>query len=264
MSVEPFTFGIPLIARAAAADWGRIEALLGLTLRSLAAQSDRAFDVVLCGHDRPTFEPGLPVTFLQADWPVGAMRADNLDRGRKVQRINEAVLAAGGGLLMFVDADDWVDTRLVVTARATLVPGDLGGVIGTGFACDVGSGHALPIPHPDAFADGFDRLCGSSIVARLDPAAGDDLHRDPYRVLHEHYRFAECCAAIGARCRGLDVTGAYVVNTAANHSETHGPFADWRRAFNATVAAQGILCDDGFLARFGLTRDHVAGLAPSV
>lgn len=263
MSVERFTFGIPLVARAVAGDWARVEALLTLTLRSLAAQEDPAFAVIVCGHDRPAFETARPFAFLRADWPAEAVRADNLDRGRKVQRINEAVLAAGGGLLMFLDADDWVDTRLVAAARATLAPGDLGGVIASGFACDVVSGRALPIPNAEAFSEGFDRLCGSSVVARLDPGAADDLHRDPYRVLHEHYRFAELCRAEGARVRRLDVAGAYVVNTAANHSERHGPFAEWRRSFNAVVAGSGRVMDDAFLGQFGLTREQLAGFASS-
>ncbi len=251
MSAEPFTFGIPLIARAAAADWPLVEALLALTLKSLAAQGERDVRVIVAGHDHPDIEPAVSFDFLQADWPVAAVRADNLDRGRKVQAINEAVLAAGGGLLMFVDADDWVDTSLVVTARATMLPGQTGAVIERGYAIDLREGRALPIPHT-AFDRGFDRLCGSSVVARLDPSAGEALHRDPYAVLHEHYRFAEFSRELGALCRPLDVCGAYVVNTSANHSEAHGPFTAWRRRFNEAVARDGLVVDERFLSRFGL------------
>ena len=56
MSGEPFTFGIPLIARAAAQDWPLVQALLGLTLRSLAGQGDRDFRVIVAGHERPTID----------------------------------------------------------------------------------------------------------------------------------------------------------------------------------------------------------------
>ena len=251
MSAAPLTFGIPLMARAAAADWRRIEALLALTLTSLAGQGDRGFRVIVAGHDRPDIDVAVPFEFLRVGWPAEPVRADNLDRGRKVQAINEAVLADGGGLLMLLDADDWVDTRLVATARATIRPGDIGAVIESGFAIDARAGRALPIPHAD-FPKGFDRLCGSSIVARLDPSAGDPLHRDPLAVLHEHYRFADLARGHGALCRPLDVAGAYVVNTAANHSETHGPFAAWRRSFNEAVLRDGLPVDDRFLSRFGL------------
>ena len=252
MSAEAFTFGIPLIARAAAADWRLVEALLALTLRSLAGQGDREFRVIVAGHDRPDIDAAVAFEFLQVHWPVEAVRADNLDRGRKVQAINEAVLAAGGGLLMLLDADDWVDTRLVATARATILPGQIGAVIERGYAIDPREGRALPIPHA-AFEKGFDKLCGSSIVARLDPSAGDPLHRDPLAVLHEHYRFADLAREQGALCRPLDVAGAYVVNTAANHSEVHGPFAAWRRSFNEAVSSDGWPVDDRFRARFGLS-----------
>ncbi len=251
MSAEPFIFGIPLIARSAAADWRLVERLLALTLRSLAGQGDHDFRVIVAGHDRPVTEAAVPFDFLRADWPVAAVRADNLDRGRKVQAINEVVLAGGGGLLMILDADDWVDTRLVATVRATIAPGEIGAVIEDGFAIDLRSGRALPIPN-EVFADDFDRLCGSSVVARIDPRGRDALHRDPYAVLHEHYRFAQLAREHGATCRRLDVAGAYVVNTRANHSEVHGPFAEWRRGFNEAVARDGFPADDLFLSRFGL------------
>ena len=258
MSAEPFTFGIPLIARAAAADWPLVEALLKLTLESLAGQRDRDFRVIVAGHDRPRVRTAIPFDFLQAGWPAEAVRVDNLDGGRKKQAINEAVLAAGGGLLMFLDADDWVDTRLVACARGTIAPGQVGAVIERGYAVDPRGGRALAIPQTGAFEKGFDRLCGSSVVARLDPAGRDALHRDPYAVLHEHYRFADLVCERGALCCPLDVAGVYVVNTAANHSEVHGPFARWRRSFNDAVAREGVEMDDRFLARFGLDQGTVA------
>ena len=256
MSGEPFTFGIPLIARAAAQDWPLVQALLGLSLRSLAGQGDRDFRVIVAGHDRPAIDTAVPLHFLRVDWPVQALRADNLDRGRKVQAINEMVLAGGGGLLMILDADDWVDIRLVALARETILPGQIGAVIERGFAIDP-RGRALPIPH-EAFDQTFDRLCGSSVVARLDPSGRDALHRDPYAVLHEHYRFADLARERDALCRPLAVEGAYVVNTTVNHSEVHGPFAAWRRSFNEAIARNGLATDDLFLSRFGLDASTVA------
>lgn len=256
MSVEAFTFGIPLIARAAARDWPLVQSLLKLTLRSLAGQSDRDFRVIVAGHDRPAIDAAVPFEFLQVDWPIEAVRSDNLDRGRKVQAINEVVLADGGGLLMNLDADDWVDIRLVSVARNTILPGQIGAVIERGYAIDL-RGRALPIPHV-AFDQTFDRLCGSSVVARLDPDGHDALHRDPLAVLHEHYRFAALARERAALCKSLAVDGAYVVNTSANHSEVHGPFAAWRRSFNDAILRDGSATDDLFLARFGLDAATVA------
>ena len=107
---EPFTFGIPLIARSATRNWPLVEALLDLTLTSARNQTDQDFHIVIAGHDRPDvlLDDGR-TEFIAANWPAEAVRADNLDSGRKKHAINELVHERGGGLLMFLDADDWVD-----------------------------------------------------------------------------------------------------------------------------------------------------------
>ncbi|WP_132254066.1 glycosyltransferase family A protein [Methylobacterium segetis] len=258
---EPFTFGIPLIAREAAADWPLVTALLGLTLASAAAQTDRSFRIVIAAHD----EPPLPcladrTTILAADWAAADVRADNLDSGRKKHAIARHVLAQGGGLLMFLDADDWIDRHLVEIARATIPPDALGGYIAEGFAADVRSLRATPLPDPEIFDGAFHRLCGSSIVARLIPDSADPLRRDPHAALHEHYRWPETAHERGAKVVRLRATGAYVINTSANHSETHGPYSAWRRDMSARVGRTGFPFDEAFLSRFGLTPDQVGGL----
>ena len=252
---ERFTFGIPLIAKASARDWPLVERLLALTLASVAAQTDAEFRVLIVGHDRPDIDA--TVDFVEADWPPEAVRADNLDSGRKKTVICEHVLARGGGLLLLLDADDWVDRRLVEVARATILSHEIGGVVTSGFATDLRSLRSIPIPHAGLFDREFHRLCGSSIVARLDATAQDGLRRDPFAVLHEHYRWIETCREHGVAWRRLDVTGTYVVGTSANHSEEHGPFADWRRAFADGIARDGEPADEDGLARFGLTRNRI-------
>src|SRR6266571_3107223 len=127
---EPFTFGIPLIARSAARNWPLVEALLELTLTSVRGQTDQDFQIVIAGHDRPHVPlDDTRTTFIAADWPAEAVRADNLDSGRKKCAINELVLERGGGLLMFLDGDDWVDVDLVETARTMIGPDHIGGLI---------------------------------------------------------------------------------------------------------------------------------------
>ena len=72
MITEPFTFGIPLIARAAAADWPLVEALLALTLRSLAGQDDRNVRV-RCTAPSSAFDPACgpaPVTTVPTSMPL--------------------------------------------------------------------------------------------------------------------------------------------------------------------------------------------------
>lgn len=181
------------------------------------------------------------------------MRADNLDSGRKKHAISTCVLERGGGLLMFLDADDWVDIRLVEAARAAIAPHHIGGLVVEGFATDLRRLRAAPIPHPRIFEGEFHRVCGSSTVARLSPSESDPLRRDPHSIMHEHYRWLEVAQEHGVAVARLPVKGNYVINTSANHSERHGPFADWRQTFTDAVGSEGTCIDDGFLARFGLS-----------
>jgi len=256
---EPFTFGIPLIARDAATDWPLVEALLGLTLKSVAAQTDLAFRVVIAGHDRPAVVPlDRRIAFIAADWPVEAVRADNLDSGRKKHLIAQRILAEGGGLLMFLDGDDWVDRRLVEAARTAIPSEALGGYIADGFMADIRAHRAIHLPDERIFDGGFQRLCGSSVVARLVPEAAEALRRDPHAVLHEHYRWPETAREHGGVAVPLPVTGAYVINSSVNHSEVHGPFSSWRRSLSTAVREAGFAMNDQFLSGFGLSAQDVA------
>ncbi|WEX10116.1 glycosyltransferase family A protein [Chelativorans sp. AA-79] len=251
--ILPFTFGIPLLPRACARDWPMVERLLGLALTSALAQTDQRFNVIVAGHERPQCLPeDARVSFLRADWPVEAVRPDNRDRGRKTDLINRHVLDHGGGLLMFLDADDWVDTRLVGTARSHIGPNDAAGVIQNGYAVDFRRLKAAPLPHPDIFDGSFHRICGSSVVLKLKPDDPDPVRRDPNRLLHEHYRVVETAADAGFGLARLPVLGCYLVNTSDSHSEVHGPYAEWRREFNEGVNRLGRRLDDAFTARFGL------------
>jgi hypothetical protein len=252
-SAAPFTFGIPLMPRAAARDWRRVEALLGLTLKSVRAQTDPAFRVVIAGHDRPRCIPDDErFGFLQRDWPVGPPGSRNCDGGRKKYAIREHVLEESGGLLMFLDADDWVDVRLVEASRRALGPEHAGGVITSGFAIDFGSLRAAPLPDRRFFAGGFHRLCGSSVVARMRPDEADPFRRDPWSAITSHHRWIEAAHGRGADVAELPVCGGYLINTSENHSELHGPFADWRRDFAEAVERQGRPLSAALALRFGL------------
>jgi hypothetical protein len=259
---ELFTFGIPLIARSATRNWPLVEGLLHLTLTSARRQTDQDFQIVIAGHDRPDvlLDDGR-TEFIAADWPAEAVRADNLDSGRKKHAINEVVLHRGGGLLMFLDADDWVDVNLVATARAMIGPEHIGGLIGTGFATDFRNLRSAAIPHPKIFNCEFHRVCGSSTVARLKPGDPDPLRRDPCKVFHEHYRWIELASEHGAELVRLEASGNYVINTSENHSEVHGPYADWRQVFTERVGREGKDIDDPLAARFGLCLAQIRAMS---
>jgi hypothetical protein len=100
---------------------------------------------------------------------------------------------------MFVDADDWVETKMIAAARATITPDHVGGFIETG---DIRRLRAAALPDPRIFPGGFQRLCGSSTVARLVPGCRDPLRRNPHAVLHEHFRWPEAACEHGARVAG--------------------------------------------------------------
>lgn len=241
---EPFWFGVPLIAQAQAPDWGRVGDLLELTLRSVLAQTDGDFTLLLAGHDLPECWGRLTrgdrrFRFLRAEWdPQGVTRAND-DGGAKKWTIGDAVRRAGGGLLMYLDADDLIDHRLVETARARIWPGHLGAVVDRGVMLDFPTLRAIELPCPGVHDGAFVELCGSSTVARVQPDSPDPALRDPHATLGSHHLWLRTAEERGLPLARLPVWGAYLVNTAQNHSETHGPFADWRRALNEAVASQG-------------------------
>lgn len=253
--MTPFFFGIALTPRAAAVDWGRVEALLSLTLASVVAQSDGDFRVLVAGHDRPDVA-GMAdprVEWLAVNWPVPSPGPGNDDSGRKKHLLNAAVRARGGGLFMLLDADDWIDRRLVAGARAAIGPRHVGGLIRSGFLVDFGRGRAAPVPHPAAWAGDFHRLCGSSTVAAIRPDDPDAARGDPFETLRSHHLWLERAAERGWPLAELPAPGAYLVNTAENHSELHGVHAEWRRELAATAARAGRDLGDDFLRRFGLS-----------
>jgi hypothetical protein len=254
---EPFVFGIPLIGRAAASDWALVDRLLQLTLHSVLAQTDQDFMVVLAGHDRPPAWEQLVASdprfaFIRADWDPEPPSAANDDGGRKKFLIKQRVREAGGGLLMFLDADDWVDRDLVRAARAGMTQQDLGALIVNGTAVDCPSRKAVPFPVSDAFPFAFHQLCGSSTVARIDVSSDDPARRDPHAALGSHHEWEERAQRQGWRLARLEIQGAYLVGTNHSHSESHGPFADWRRSFAEAVRTRGEPLREDMLRRFGV------------
>jgi hypothetical protein len=254
----PFTFGIALVPRANARDWPLVEALLDLTLTSVRAQTDPDFRVLIACHDRPRLGWDDPrVELVEADWPALPPDPDNDDSGRKKHALNDLVLARGGGLLMLLDADDWVDTRLVAAARAAVRPDAVGAVLEAGLAADFRTLRAAALPDPRIFNGAFYQVCGSSTVAHLRPDDADPVRRDPFGALRSHHRWAEAADELGVRLARLPVRGAYLINTSENHSDLHGPYADWRRGFTAAVNRLGRPLDAALAARFGLGIDRI-------
>ena len=203
-------------------------------------------------HDRPRIAvPDRRVEIVEVDWPVEPPGPHNDDSGRKKHRLSDMVRDRGGGYLMVLDADDWVDRDLVAAARATIGEAEVGALVETGLALDFATLRSAPLPHPALEGLPFHRFCGSCGVVLLRPGAGTEIRRDPFAVLRSHHRWVEVAEEHGAGLARLPVSGAYLVNTGENHSDLHGPYADWRRGFVARVNAVGDPLDAGTAARFG-------------
>ena len=262
---ERLYFGISLIGRSAAADWPLVDGLLALTLRSVLAQADADYRVVLAGHDRPPAWDALAAgdarfAFIEADWTPEPPTEANDDGGRKKALIKHHVRERGGGLLMFLDADDWVDRRLVRAARARMGPGVVAALVDRGLAFDLFSRRAARFPVAGGFDGAFHRLCGSSVIARVDPAADDPVLRDPHAALGWHAGWDRVAAELGLPLVRLPLDGVYVVGTDRSHSERDGPHAAWRRAFAATVREVGRPLAAADWRRFGLRPELLPGI----
>lgn len=257
----PFTFAIPLVGRAAAADFALVEALLSLTLRSVLAQTDPDFAVLVLGHDRPSALPDDPrVRFVAADWPCAPQDPANDDAGRKRHRLGRLAAARGAGFLMLLDADDLVSRDLVARARAEIPPDAIGGVVAHGAMLDLATARMAGLPLPGVYERPFYTLCGSSVVARLRPGDPDPLRADPLCVLRDHHCWPEAAHALGAQVVALSARACYLVGTGASHSERHGPFAAWRAMLNEAVRTIGRPADGASLAGYGIDAPALARL----
>ncbi|MET0269300.1 MAG: hypothetical protein ABW173_02625 [Sphingomonas sp.] len=252
---ERFIFGVPLIARDSTDDWPLVEHLFALTLRSVLAQSDPDFLLILAAHDVPAAWARVAddprFVLLRADWPPTPPTPANDDGDAKKSLIKERVRALGGGLLMFLDADDWVSGDLVATARAGIGPADAGALLANGFALDHASLRLSPFPIARAFDGLFHRLCGSSTIGRVDPASDDPVARDPHDALGSHHDWGERALNLGVSLAQLDARGVYMVGTGQNHSERQGPFAEWRREVTRIVRDHGTPLDEELAEAFG-------------
>ncbi|MFC3124365.1 hypothetical protein ACFOD4_04765 [Pseudoroseomonas globiformis] len=232
-----------------------IERLFSFTLRSLLAQTDRNFSVILAAHDVPaawhdvSCKPGFHL--IRADWTPEPPTSANDDGGRKKWLIKQAVRAGVGGLLMFMDADDWVASDLVEKVRAEMRPCHLGAVVRSGFALDYASLRTAPFPIAGAFNGPFHALCGSCTIGRIVATASETHLLDPHEALGSHHEWEARAAQGGFPLAYPATAGLYMVGTGENHSETHGPFARWRRQVTQSVRTSGTLLDPEMARTFG-------------
>jgi hypothetical protein len=151
-----FAFGVPLSSRKTATDWDRTVRLFKAAMWSILRQSDKDFKVFVACHEVPNI-PELAddrVQVLRADWEP-SRGADMMDDRAKHELVAAQWRAAGGGYLMFVDAD-LVSRNIVAYARThnEVARGFFGA---TGWEYDAGTGKISYTPR-------FHKCCGSSII----------------------------------------------------------------------------------------------------
>lgn len=159
-----------------AADYGRVEELLRLTLASLTAQTSGEYVVLVVGNRAPGFDLGERVRFVPVGFaPPEAAHGPHADRDRFVRdkgsKIGVGLLAArpyAPDHVMIVDADDFVHRDLAAfTARH---PGHPGWVVDQGWVYSRARGVYRRQP-------AFHRTCGTSLVVPFD-AYGVPAHLD--------------------------------------------------------------------------------------
>jgi len=161
------TFAVPVRDPRGVADWAAVRDLIALTVGSLTAQRGGTSTVVLGvspGTDLPRLPAGVEV--VEVDLPFtplpeveGPERWEAI-RADKGLRIAHALAAARPqGHVMVVDFDDLVSTRLAAVVADE--PDAPGWVVDAGYLWGGG-------PFASVKRNGFNEVCGSSLIVRAD------------------------------------------------------------------------------------------------
>jgi len=176
------TFLIPLLSKRVAKSWRETSDLLDRTLHSIYAQTSDRYQVLIVGNEPPDLELPENVKFLPVDFPLPKKFDDPYKTNRARERDRSAKVTYGllylyqtgdrSAYVMPVDADDLISRRIVefTERRARETPGHPGWFLRRGYRYRDGSNWIY------IMRKGFDGLCASSIVTRL----------DVYHFLDEH------------------------------------------------------------------------------
>lgn len=222
------TFIIPVRHHENASDWGALKAKLAQTVASVANQRHgdwRGIVVANEGSDLPELPPSFEavrVGFAPNDMhELGAAGVDafhdafRLDKGRRV--LAGMLAARDSRFFMIADDDDFVSAR--IAGFVDRHRDEAGWRIDKGYIWD--DGGRLLFAH-----DGFNRLCGTSLIIRADhyelPARFEDASAEWIKaMLGSHRRIGAILAERRSPLRPLPFRGAiYRVGHAGSHSQT--------------------------------------------
>lgn len=221
-----FAFAIPLMPRAAAADWEQVQLNLRRTVRSvLRAASGHAADVYIACHDEPELGELCDenvhvrsVPFPPREDPSTAM----CDRDNKRRFIGAWLRRdipdnVDNVFVMFLDADDLVHRDVVSYALSHRARSY---VVESGYLLDADRGILL------RRRDGYYHTCGSSFVCQFDagelPSSWDDLNAQ-FSLFgkYGHPDYPRIANELGKPPAAFPFpAGVYVVNHGDNHWTT--------------------------------------------
>jgi glycosyltransferase involved in cell wall biosynthesis len=224
------TFVIPVGRPRSLANQARQDAVLTLTLRSIFAQSDPDFRVLVAIPYQPKlsaeFDGRLEIVIM-AGWTSNGWLDGNHEGGARKGLLTHMFAQRGGGYLMHCDTDDFVHRDLVAHVRATRDPN--GYAFWDGYIYNATENCLTPYPWGDNVDHRFHHLCGSSLIVRYDPA--DILESGPDGSLFDrlqgggHHLAVAAMEAAGRPLARLPFRGTvYVRNTGDNLSRM---LPDW-------------------------------------
>lgn len=224
------TFIVPIRHQENARDWGVLCSRLQQTLASISNQTHDDWSCVVVANEGAMLPP-LPkhsraerVTFPpneMHEWSKGSreavLDAFRLDKGRRV--LAGMVASPDSRFFMTVDDDDLVSAGLVAHVADNLDAN--GWYVDQGYLWDDGGRWFMKV-------DGFDLLCGTSLVIRRDlyclPARPEDASVEWIKtMLGSHVGNKSILAERGAPLMPLPFAGAaYRVGSAGSHSQVRG------------------------------------------
>ncbi|MGA7521121.1 MAG: glycosyltransferase family A protein [Acidobacteriaceae bacterium] len=224
-----FYFGVPLKSQKLAKNWDLTVELVNNTFRSMLAQTDLNFRILLACHEPPALamDPDPRVEILTVDFPRPIFRDEpNVDKHRKREVIAARIRELGGGVVMFVDADDLVSNRLVEYVNHN--PHPHGHYVQQGYEFNAQTRAIRSCPW-------FYRICGSCALLNLRPedlpqrAMEETSSRFRQLALHAHPTWPAVMASEGSPLAPLPFPAVmYVTHTGENMSDSQDP-AGFRR-----------------------------------
>ncbi len=184
---------IPLIARRLARDWEMVCHLLDATLRSIYAQTDPRWRVVVVGTDPPVLTTPVDERFefvsTTYDLADASLRAQRVDASFKRRVAERYARARGATFVFFCDSDDLLSSELVQAILSANHP--YGCILGRGYVLDLGERRLAPLPltYDVHSLDEQCASCAAFNVAAAPDIIGSEIDRDGHiRYRERMYR----------------------------------------------------------------------------